>query len=118
MTQTGMRASDGATISGAELIAQSIRDILTTPIGSRVMRRDYGSRLPDLIDAPANAHGQMQIIAATATAIGRWEKRLKLKRVTWSANAQGRGVITLTGHRTDIPAAQAGTEPFTLSISL
>ena len=30
---------------------QSIADILTTPIGTRVMRPDYGSNIPRLIDS-------------------------------------------------------------------
>uniref|UniRef100_UPI0026076D20 ATPase domain-containing protein n=1 Tax=uncultured Sphingobium sp. TaxID=316087 RepID=UPI0026076D20 len=34
--------------------ATGVRDILTTPIGSRLMRRDYGSLIPELIDQPAN----------------------------------------------------------------
>ena len=35
-------------------IKQSIADILLTPIGSRIQRRDYGSRMPELIDRPMN----------------------------------------------------------------
>ena len=35
-------------------IKQSIADILLTPIGSRIQRRDYGSRIPELIDRPMN----------------------------------------------------------------
>lgn len=33
-------------------LQQSIMDILSTPIGSRPMRRDYGSRLFQRLDAP------------------------------------------------------------------
>ena len=32
--------------SETEHIKQSIADILLTPIGSRLQRRDYGSRIP------------------------------------------------------------------------
>ena len=48
----GLAATTGRTITGAAHLAQSIADVLTTPIGSRVMRREYGSLLPDLIDDP------------------------------------------------------------------
>lgn len=39
----GMNSETGKTISGIEHLKQSIVDILTTPVGTRVMRRDYGS---------------------------------------------------------------------------
>ena len=51
---TGMSRFTGEKLdpnSDAHLV-QSIGDILTTPLGSRVLRRSYGSELPDLIDQP------------------------------------------------------------------
>jgi phage baseplate assembly protein W len=39
----GMNRNTGRKLSGVDHLRQSIVDILTTPIGSRVMRRDYGS---------------------------------------------------------------------------
>lgn len=42
-------------------IKQSIQDILTTPIGSRIMRRTYGSLLPQMIDAPFNEITLLQL---------------------------------------------------------
>ena len=39
----GMNRRDGLTVTDLEHISQSIGDILRTPVGSRVMRRDYGS---------------------------------------------------------------------------
>ena len=50
---TGMDRETGKSLSGIEHLRQSIRDILTTPIGSRVMRRDYGSRLFELLGLTA-----------------------------------------------------------------
>lgn len=41
----GMNRETGKALTGIEHIQQSIRDILVTPIGSRVMRRKYGSAL-------------------------------------------------------------------------
>ena len=35
-------------------IQQSLQDIITTPIGSRVMRREYGSLIFELLDQPIN----------------------------------------------------------------
>ncbi|MGL5293614.1 MAG: GPW/gp25 family protein, partial [Aeromonas sp.] len=45
MSWKGMNATTGRTISSTDHIIQSVRDILITPVGSRVMRRDYGSEL-------------------------------------------------------------------------
>ncbi len=48
----GMDAKTGKTLEGIEHLKQSIIDILTTPVNSRIMRRDYGSRLFELVDKP------------------------------------------------------------------
>ena len=50
----GMHRDTGKTLSGEQHLKQSLQDLLTTPLGSRVMRPDYGSRLFELIDAPLN----------------------------------------------------------------
>lgn len=44
----GTDANTGKALEGMAHLRQSIRDILGTPLGSRVMRRDYGSELPAL----------------------------------------------------------------------
>ncbi len=76
---------------------QSIRDILTTPIGSRVMRRDYGSRLFDLIDAPLNRSTLTDLYAATAEALARWEPRFQLTKVKAVAASPGSVQLSLIG---------------------
>ena len=48
----GMNSQTGLSISEVEHIRQSVRDILVTPVGSRVMRREYGSLLSQMIDQP------------------------------------------------------------------
>ena len=48
----GVDASTGRALDGMQHLGQSIGDILMTPMGSRVMRRDYGSLLTELIDQP------------------------------------------------------------------
>ncbi|WP_226341233.1 GPW/gp25 family protein [Gemmobacter serpentinus] len=86
----------GRSISGGSHLAQSITDILSTPKGSRVLRRDYGSRLPDLIDAPMNGETMVDLFAETAEALDQWEPRLKLRRVEVSAARQGELRMVLT----------------------
>ena len=94
---TGMNRKTGKELSGIEHLRQSIRDILTTPIGSRVMRRDYGSRLFELVDAPLNEGALAEIYAATAEALERWEPRLRLTRVRATRAGEGGVTIDLTG---------------------
>lgn len=77
----GTDATTGKPLEGVAHLRQSIRDILTTPLGSRVMRRTYGSRLFDLVDAPLNEQTIVDIYAATAEALLRWEPRLLVQRV-------------------------------------
>lgn len=98
----GMNAITGKAIEGLAHLRQSIADILTTPIGSRVMRRDYGSLLPELIDQPLNGATVVQVYAATAIALMRWEPRLRLHRVQLSSSAAGAASIEIEGTRTDI----------------
>lgn len=93
----GINAATGERIAGVNHLRQSIRDILTTPIGSRVMRRDYGSRLIDLIDAPTNRSTMLAIYSATAEALAQWEPRFKLEQVRATAAEPGRVVLDLVG---------------------
>lgn len=77
----GMDRETGKVLQGANHLLQSIADILTTPIGTRVMRRDYGSRLFELIDSAMNKSGIMDIYAATVEALAKWEPRLSITKV-------------------------------------
>jgi phage baseplate assembly protein W len=100
----GMSASTGAALSGDAHLIQSIGDILSTPVGTRVMLRDYGSALFELIDAPFNPATRLRMYAATAVALQRWEPRIALTRVAIEPDpsAAGAFTITLEGTRTDV----------------
>jgi len=95
----GRSKATGQLISGTEHLAQSIGDILTTPLGSRVMRRDYGSELPDLIDQPANPATRVRLYGAAATALARWEPRFTLQQVSLAAleGLAGRWQLSVAG---------------------
>lgn len=94
----GINISTGKSLSGVAHVRQSIRDILTTRIGTRVMRRDYGSRLPELIDNPMNELLKVELFAATAEALVKWEPRFRLERVyLQSASEAGKIVLALEG---------------------
>lgn len=93
----GTNAATGAPLDGLDHLRQSIRDILTTPIGTRVMRRDYGSRLPYLVDAPMNRSTLLDLYAATAEALETWEPRISVQQVTAIAAVPGRVELSITG---------------------
>lgn len=101
----GMHRENGQPLVGIDHLRQSIRDILTTPIGSRVMRRDYGSRLFELVDAPLNPVTLTDIYVATAEALRRWEPRFLLTQVQAEAVTPGQVTLTLTGEY--LPDGQA-----------
>jgi phage baseplate assembly protein W len=77
----GMNSSTGASISGLAELRQQIRDVLTTPIGSRIGNRTYGSRLFDLQDAPLNRSTIVEIYSATAEAIAQWIPTFRVESV-------------------------------------
>lgn len=95
----------GKPIEGLEYIRQSIGDILSTPIGTRLCLRDYGSHLPELLDQPANALTRLRIYAATALAISRQEPRIRLTRVSLAAlDTPGAWQLDLVGTSTNAGA--------------
>ena len=92
----GMSRSTGQRIDQTNHILQSVRDILMTPIGSRVMRRDYGSLLPFLIDSPINSFFIMQLRASVIHALMRWETRVTPTRIELMTNdSASQGVASL-----------------------
>lgn len=90
----GMNVTTGTAIADLEAhVRQSIADIITTPIGSRVMRREYGSLVPDLIDQPLNRTTVLRLYAATAAAIMRWEPRVKIAGIQMGFNAPAGAIV-------------------------
>ena len=77
----GMSAQTGQYLSDYEHLRQSVVDILKTPIGSRVMRRNYGSNLPFLIDRPFSPSLLLDVYKATAEALRLWEPRIKTQNI-------------------------------------
>ena len=90
-------STSGQALTGIDHLRQSIRDILTTRKGTRVMCRDYGSRLPELVDRPVNLSFEMDIYVATAEALAQWEPRFELSQVTITEAFEGRIVLKLEG---------------------
>lgn len=74
----GMNRLNGKPLTGLDHIKQSITDILTTPIGSRIMLPEYGSRLFQLIDAPISSGLVLDVKSAVIEAIHKWEPRVRV----------------------------------------
>lgn len=104
----GMARISGAVLDGLDHIRQSVADILGTPMGSRVGRREYGSLLPELIDQPMTQANILRLYAATAVALSRWENRIRLRRVGLVTGARpGSATITIDATRTDAGVSNA-----------
>ncbi|CAI8780441.1 MULTISPECIES: GPW/gp25 family protein [Pseudomonas] len=93
----GMDRRSGQPLSGIAHLRQSIEDILSTPLGSRRMRPEYGSKLRRFVDLPVNEGWKSAVQAEVARALGRWEPRLKLERVRVTAVVGGQITLQLTG---------------------
>ena len=100
----GMDGNTGKLLSGTDHIRQSIVDILTTPLGTRVMLPEYGSKLFDLVDNPTDPSLAMRIIMESAGAIARWEPRVRIDRI--NVLAVDIGKITILIIATDIETQQ------------
>lgn len=97
----GLNATTGGTISDDDHIRQSIADILATPLGSRIQRRDYGSRIPDLLSFPIPLI-LMPLIGATAMAIQKFEPRVIVSSIVPSVeDMSGKLVLTMELFKVD-----------------
>lgn len=96
-----MSSADGSALDDEAHLHQSVGDILLTPIGSRVMRREYGSAVFSLIDQPDNAATRLKLMSAACIALWRWEPRLTPIAVTIETTNQGAVQMTVKSRRTD-----------------
>lgn len=107
----GMNRNTGRAITDAEHISQSVGDILRTPVGSRVMRRDYGSLLSAMIDQPQTPALELQIKVACYMAILKWEPRITLTTITTERQFDGKMIVNLTGQLKDTGESLSLTMP-------
>jgi len=100
----------GAAVEGWDHVVQSIQTILTTRLNSRVFRREFGSEVPALVDAPLNDANVLALYVAVADALERWEPRFELTDVAVEAAESGIMTMTLVGsyrpnaHKGDLAA--------------
>lgn len=101
----GLDAETGRAIAGEAHLRQSIRDILTTPIGSEVMARDYGAGLFERVDTPMTLGLTADIVSDSAIAIAAFEPRVRLDRVVVLSASAGALDLDLELTRADRPLA-------------
>ena len=110
----GMDRTTGRPLGGADHLIQSIDDRLSTPLGTRLGRREYGSLVPEQLDQPNNALGRLRVIAAAALAL-LVEPRARVRRITLGPGPDAHSVVlTVTGTRTDAPGRPAFTATSTI----
>lgn len=82
---------------GTAKIEESIRSILGTQYGERVMRPRFGSNLKTLVFAPNNSATANLARFYTEEALSRWEPRIEVDAVTvTNDNTAARLVIAIT----------------------
>ena len=87
-----------ALAEGADKIEQAIWIILNTPIGQRVMRPTFGSRLHELVFAPTNAETFGLAERYVEEALGFWEPRIELLDVEAGSDLTRDELLLITIH--------------------
>jgi phage baseplate assembly protein W len=95
----GIHKVTGKPLSDDEHLQQSVTDILTTPLGSRVMRRDYGFDFT-VLAAPQNRATMMRVFIATVNALMKWEPRITVTQVKAERYMDGRMIVDIVGKKT------------------
>ena len=92
----GMNENTGAVLGGEEHLRQSIKRIITTPIGTHPLRREYGSIVPYLIDKPMTEETALQINTAIIEALYTWEPRIQSVESQLDTENLGNGQLSFT----------------------
>jgi Bacteriophage baseplate protein W len=111
----GMNRETGKYLDGYDHLKQSIADILTTPLLTRVFRRDYGSTATYLVDKPGEARTLLDFTISLGQAIDKWEPRYRLEQC-WFDQAGDDGVFSVGMNGIYYPNALEGD--FSTGVSL
>ena len=76
-------------------VADSIRMVLMTSRGERVMRPEFGCRIWDLLFEPINANTMGLMVEAVREAVGQWEPRVTLDDVRVSPDESVVGAVRI-----------------------
>jgi phage baseplate assembly protein W len=70
-------------VLGVALIEQSIKRILSTPVGSTFFNRAFGSRLFMLMGKPVNGATETLLDIVINEALEKWENRIEVGNITY-----------------------------------
>jgi Bacteriophage baseplate protein W len=77
-------------------LEDSIRVVLLTAPGERLMRPQFGCRIWDLMFEPVNANLLGLISEAVRDALAQWEPRIEVEDVTPVQDSQASGTVLIT----------------------
>ena len=78
----GMDPQTGEMVEGEVQLQCDLNAIFSTPIGSRVMRRDYGAALIQFVDAPINQYTISKIQSSIASTLMSYMTQFHLKEIS------------------------------------
>ncbi len=84
-TSTGIDRATGLPLSDLDHVRQAFRTILTTRLGSRVMRRTFGAAVPGLLGRQLVPATLAVFTQAISLAVYLWEPRLAIVQVLYPA---------------------------------
>ena len=97
-SRVGTSNVTGKRIYGWAHAVQSIWDVLTTRLNTRVMLLDYGGDNPGLIDHPGNKQSIAAFFSAITSALLKWEPGFRLTQLGIAeAGADGAFTLVMTG---------------------
>lgn len=99
------------------LIEHSLMQILRTMVGTRFMRRDFGSLLKSIVFDPNDPSLDVQIDYMIRTAIETWEPRVIVGPITIDRAEWGRGRIEITVEFTIVRSHKKGSIVFPFFLS-
>jgi len=117
----GINRETGAVLSGFDHVKQSLGVLFTTARLSRIMRRDVGSAVPRAVDSPISPVTIIDLYAAVADAVRKYEPRFRVARMKVDS-ATTAGHITIAIQGVYYPRGHLGdysvSEPKTVSVPL
>lgn len=82
----GIDRRTGKLISGFDHVVQSLSVIFRTRIGSRVLRRLFGSEIPGLLGKNIVPSTFLRFATAVHVAVELWEPRFRVRQVTFPSD--------------------------------
>ncbi len=110
----GMCRHTGRLLSGWDEIKQSLIMIITTAKGSRILRREFGSGVPELLDKPTNEMTMIDTYVAIVEAIeprivnGRQYGEPRFALVSIVPNGDETGVVSFELTGIEFPRGHVG----------